>query len=108
MRIVAQVRRVGSCGADYTGAGQRPLSTEHRGAGVGDEVGDYGVDPAVRLAEPELDRTVVEVHQTSRALRSLPSDLRRVSGRHPRGPRRSFDEPRRKPEVTDDAQFPAI
>ena len=57
-------------------------------------VGDHAVVPAVVLTEPEPDRTPVEVHQASRPLRPLPSDVRRVSSRHPRDARRPFDHPR--------------
>src|SRR5271157_798425 len=60
------------------------------------------------FAQSEPDRTAVEVHQTSRPLRPLPADLRSVSSGHPRGSRRSFNHSRRKAEVADDAQVPAI
>ena len=75
---------------------------------LGDAVGDHALVPAVVLAEPEPDRTPVEVHQAPRPLRSLPSDVRRLSSRHPRDPRRPSDHPRRATEDADDAQFPAI
>ena len=94
VRTAAEDRRVGTYRADHPGAGQRPLSTKRRGAGVGDPVGDHAAVPAVILAQPEPDRTPMEVHQTSRPLRPLPSDLRRVSSRHQRGHRRTFDHPR--------------
>ena len=41
-----------------------------------------------------LIERLVEVHQASRALRPLPSDVRGVSSRHRRDPRRPFDHPR--------------
>ena len=71
-------------------------------------VGDHAVVPALVLAQPEPDRTPVEVHQTSCPLRPLPSDVRRLSSRHPRDPRRPSDHPRRATEDADDAQLPAI
>ena len=43
-------------------------------------VGDHAVVPPVVLAQPEPDRTPVEVHQTSCPLRPIPSDVRRLSG----------------------------
>ena len=64
--------------------------------------------PCAVFAQSEPDRTTVEVRQTSRFLRPLPADLRSVSSCHPRGSRRSFNHSRRKAEVADDAQVPAI
>ena len=61
---------------------------------LAETVGDHLVVPAVLLTEPEPDRTLVEVHQTPRTLRPLPSDVRRLSGRHPRDHRRPSDHPR--------------
>src|SRR3954453_6053598 len=101
-------RCVGTYGADHAGVGQCPLSTKRCSAGVGDAIGNHAVVPAAVLAQPELDRTAVEVHQTSRAVRALPSGLRRVSGCHQRGHRRTFNHPRRKPGVADDAEIPAV
>ena len=63
---------------------------------------------AVLLAEPEPDRAAVEVHQTSRPPRPVPSYIRGISGRYRRGPRQPSDDPRGEPEVTDDTQFPAV
>ena len=48
--------------AGYDGVGQRPVSAERRGAGLGGGIGDRVVVPAVVLAEPESDRTLVAVH----------------------------------------------
>ena len=57
------------------------------------------VVPPIVLAEPEPDRTPVEVHQTSRPLRSLPPEVRRVSSRHPRNPRWHSDHVRNQLET---------
>ena len=76
--------------------------------GVGGGVGDHAVVPAVVLAEPEPDRTAVEVHQAAGALRPLPSDVRRLSSRHRGDPRRHSDHPRRQAGLADDAQLPGI
>ena len=84
------------------------LSTQRSGTGIGDAVRNHVVVPAAVFAQSEPDRTTVEVHQTSRFLRPLPADLRSVSSCHPRGSRRSFNHSRRKAEVADDAQVPAI
>src|SRR5512135_1258394 len=65
-RTVTEDRRGGVDRTDHAGTGQRALSTERRGTGVGDGVEDHAVVPAVVLAQPEPDRTVVEVYQTSR------------------------------------------
>ena len=58
--------------------------------GVGGAVGDHAAVPAVVLAQPEPDRTAVEVHQTPLPLRPIPSDVRRVSSRHPRDASTAF------------------
>ena len=84
------------------------LSTQRSGKGIGDAVRNRVVVPAVVFTQSEPDRRTVEVHQTSRPLRPLPADLRSVSSCHPRGSRRSFNHSRRKAEVADDAQVPAI
>ncbi len=84
------------------------LSTQGGGTGIGDAVRNHVVVPAAVFAQSELDRTTVEVRQTSRFLRPLPADLRSVSSCHPRGSRRSFNHSRRKAEVADDAQVSAI
>ena len=84
------------------------LSNQRSGTGIGDAVRNHVVIPAAVFAQSEPDRTTVEVRQTSRSLRSLPADLRSVSSCHPRGSRRSFNHSRRKAEVADDAQVPAI
>src|SRR5208337_3323295 len=87
---------------------ERTLSTQRSGTGIGDAVRNHVVVPAVVCAQSEPDRTTLEVHQPSRSLRPLPADLRSVSSCHPRGSRRSFNHSRRKAEVADDAQVPAI
>ncbi len=84
------------------------LSNQRSGTGIGDAVRNHVVIPAAVFAQSEPDRTTVEVRQTLRSLRSLPADLRSVSSCHPRGSRRSFNHSRRKAEVADDAQVPAI
>ena len=84
------------------------LSNQRSGTGIGDTVRNHVVIPAAVFAQSEPDRTTVEVRQTSRFLRSLPADLRSVSSCHPRGSRRSFNHSRRKAEIADDAQVPAI
>ena len=84
------------------------LSNQRSGTGIGDSVRNHVVIPAAVFAQSEPDRTTVEVHQTSRFLRPLPADLRSVSSCHPRGSRRSFNLSRRKAEIADDAQVPAI
>src|SRR5262249_15976448 len=50
----------------------------------------------------------VEIHETPCPLRSLPSDVRRVSSGHPRGSRRPFDHPCQRAGDADDAEFPAV
>src|SRR5208283_1902713 len=60
------------------------------------------------LAQPEPDRTLVEVHQTSCPLRPLPSEVRQLSSRHPRNPRRHSDHVRPAAGDADDAQLSAI
>ena len=61
--------------------------------GVGSSIGDHALVPALVLAQPEPDRTPVEVHQTTLPLRPLPSDVRGVSSRDPRDHGRAFDDP---------------
>src|SRR5208337_3858920 len=87
---------------------ERTLATQRSGTGIGEAVRNHVVVPAAVFAQSEPDRTTVEVHHTSRPLRPLPADLRSVSSCHPRGSRRSFNHSRRKAEVADDAQVPAI
>src|SRR5208283_538293 len=94
--------------SDHAGVGQRPLSTQRRGQGIGQSVGYHAVVPPLVLAQPEPDRTLVEVHQTSCPLRPLPSEVRRLSSRHPRNPRRHSDHVRRATGDADDAQLSAI
>ena len=65
VRATAEDRRGGADRADHAGAGQRPLSAERRGSGVGGAVGDHSVVSAVVLAEPEPDRAAVEVPQAA-------------------------------------------
>ena len=108
VRVAAKDRRVGSHRTDHTGARQRALSTQHRGPGAGEGTGGHAPLSAVLLAEPEPDRTLVEIHQTSRALRPLPPDVRRLSSRDPRNSRRPFHHTRRASEDVDDTQLPAI
>src|SRR5262249_21651241 len=108
VRTAEEDRRVGPERTDHVGVGQRPVSTQCRGAGAGESVGDHALVPALLLTEPEPDRTAVEIHQTPRPLRPLPSDLHRVSGRNPRDPGRPSDHPRRTTQDADDAQLPAI
>src|SRR5208337_1916771 len=87
---------------------ERTLATQRSGTGIGEAVRNHVVVPAAVFAQSEPDRTTVEVHHTSRPLRPLPADLRSVSSCHPRGSRRSFNHSRRKAEVADDAQVPAV
>src|SRR5271165_7064422 len=84
------------------------LSTQGCGTGIGDADRNHVVVPVAVFAQSEPDRTTVEVRQTSRFLRSLSADFRTVSSCHPRRSRRSCNHSRRKAEVADDAQVPAI
>src|SRR5208337_3696727 len=61
---------------------ERTLSTQRSGTGIGDAVRNHLVVPAAIFVQSEPDRTTVEVHQTSRPSRPLPSDLRSVSSCH--------------------------
>ena len=58
--------------------------------------------PNLNLIEP------LEVHQTSCPLRPLPSEVRQLSSRHPRNPRRHSDHVRPAAGDADDAQLSAI
>src|SRR5208337_2666711 len=92
----------------HAGAGQRPLSTQRRGAGVGGSVRHHAVVPAVVLSQPEPHRTTLEVHEASRPIRSLPPDFPGLSSRHPRGSRRFVNQVLPATGLVDDADFPAI
>src|SRR5208337_4243456 len=92
----------------HAGAGQRPLSTQRRGAGVGGSVRHHAVVPAVVLSQPEPHRTTLEVHEASRPIRSLPPDFPGLSSRHPRGSRRFVNQVLPATGLVDDAEFPAI
>src|SRR5271157_4931939 len=107
-RIVAQDCGSGTDWTHHAGAGQRPLSTQRRGAGVGGSVGHHPVVPAVVLSQPEPHRTTLEVHEASRPLRSLPPDFPGLSSRHPRGSRRFVNQVLPATGLVDDAEFPAI
>ncbi len=56
-------------GTDHDRAGQRPLSTESGGSTIGGQAEYPPALLAKLLAESELDRTVMGVHQTSKHLR---------------------------------------
>src|SRR5262249_25451517 len=101
-------RRDGTHGADHAGAGQRPLSAQCCGSGVGLSVGDHAVVSALVLAEPEPDRTAVEVHQTACSVRPILPDICRLPSGHPADPRRTFEYPCRTTEDADDAQIPDV
>src|SRR5271157_2946010 len=107
-RIVAQDCGSGTEWTHHAGAGQRPLSTQRRGAGVGGSVGHHAVVPAVVLSQPEPHRTTLEVHEASRPIRSLPPDFPGLSSRHPRGSRRFVNQVLPATGLVDDAEFPAI
>src|SRR5512135_2254252 len=107
-RTVTEDRRGGVDRTDHVGAGQCTLSTQRRGEGPGGTTRDHAFIPTRVLPEPEPDRTVVEVYQTSRPLRPVSSHVRRLSSGHPRNARQPSDHPRRTTEDADDAQFPAI
>ena len=62
----SQDRGSGTEWTDHAGAGQRPLSAQRRGAGVGGLVGHHAVVPAIVLSQPEPHRTTLEVHEASR------------------------------------------
>ena len=74
------LRKIAALGlpSAHAGVGQRPLSTQRRGQGIGQSVGYHAVVPSLVLAQPEPHRTLVEVHQTSCPLRPLPSEVRRL------------------------------
>ena len=74
----------------------------------GEGVGDHAGVPAVVFAEPESDRTPVEIHQTAGALWSLPSQVRRVPSRNQGDHRWPFDDSREAIGNADDAQLSAI
>src|SRR5208283_4937973 len=107
-RTVAEDCRVESDRSDHAGVGQRPLSTQRRGQGIGQSVGYHAVVPPPLTRPTEPDRTPGEVHQTSCPLRPLPSEVCRLSSRHPRNPRRHSDHVRRATGDADDAQLSAI
>ena len=46
--LLRKIAALGLSGTDHAGAGQRPLSTQRRGAGVGEGVGDHAAVPALR------------------------------------------------------------
>ena len=106
--LLRKIAALGLTGGAHAGVGQRPLSTQRRGQGIGQSVGYHAVVPSLVLAQPEPHRTLVEVHQTSCPLRPLPSEVRRLSSRHPRNPRRHSDHVRRATGDADDAQLSAI
>ena len=94
--------------ADYAGFGQRTLSTMPPGAELGGHFEHSVAVFAVLLAEPQLDRTPLEVYEEGGSELTPSGLIRQLQASYRSLPRQTADDPPRENPIPYDPEFPDI
>ena len=106
LRVVATVGEAIRRPSDRDCFGQREVSTLQTRRGVGEGIGHHVAVPSELLAEPELDRTAVEIREKKVLVQCLLRNLRRLHFRNQQLPQPRRDRLQKRTRNTHATKFP--